>query len=248
MHSNELARLAGVTVRTLRHYHQIGLLEEPDRSANGYRDYTVKHLAAVLRISSFANLGIPLSEVLRVLDDSAAATELLDQIDLQTAREIERLGARRQLIAELRASGAAPDLPNALYRHAELLRSHANSTPEKERYERELIALATHFSHDKGMSWLVTTLENLAGTGGRYIDLVNQFDSLPPDASDEQQPLIDEMVELLQEAIPLDEIPLLGTEATILLLEHQEGHYNSSQKRVWATVLAALSTQAARKD
>lgn len=35
MRSADLARLAGTTVRTLRHYHQIGLLDEPRRSAGG---------------------------------------------------------------------------------------------------------------------------------------------------------------------------------------------------------------------
>ena len=48
--SNELAKLAGVTVRTLRHYHAIGLLDEPPRQANGYRDYRPEDLLRVLRI------------------------------------------------------------------------------------------------------------------------------------------------------------------------------------------------------
>lgn len=39
MRSNELAKLAGVTVRTLRHYHAIGLMAEPSRAENGYREY-----------------------------------------------------------------------------------------------------------------------------------------------------------------------------------------------------------------
>ena len=46
MRSGELAALAGVTVRTLRHYHQIGLLPEPERGGNGYRDYDVHDLLA----------------------------------------------------------------------------------------------------------------------------------------------------------------------------------------------------------
>ncbi|MEV4016841.1 MerR family DNA-binding transcriptional regulator [Nonomuraea angiospora] len=40
MLSSELAELAGVTVRTLRHYHQIGLLPEPRRASGGYRNTT----------------------------------------------------------------------------------------------------------------------------------------------------------------------------------------------------------------
>ncbi|HJF65313.1 MAG TPA: MerR family DNA-binding transcriptional regulator [Slackia equolifaciens] len=39
MRSKEVAEFAGVTVRTLRHYHQLGILPEPPRSANGYREY-----------------------------------------------------------------------------------------------------------------------------------------------------------------------------------------------------------------
>ncbi|UUE28621.1 hypothetical protein LRQ08_29600 (plasmid) [Rhodococcus qingshengii] len=66
---------------------------------------------------------------------------------------------------------------------------------------------------------------------------------LPPDASAEQQPLIDEMVELLQAAIPLNDIPVLGTEATTLLLDHQDKHYNPSQRHVWAQVLRPLGKQ-----
>ncbi|EED6225780.1 MerR family DNA-binding transcriptional regulator, partial [Salmonella enterica subsp. enterica serovar Haifa] len=49
MHSNELARLAGVTVRALRHYHQVGILAEPERRSNGYREYDVHDLIRVLR-------------------------------------------------------------------------------------------------------------------------------------------------------------------------------------------------------
>ena len=50
MRSNDVAKLAGVTVRTLRHYHQLGLLPEPPRQANGYRDYSPADVARVLRI------------------------------------------------------------------------------------------------------------------------------------------------------------------------------------------------------
>ena len=34
---SQLARHAGVTIRAVRHYHQIGLLPEPERDASGYR-------------------------------------------------------------------------------------------------------------------------------------------------------------------------------------------------------------------
>lgn len=69
MKSNELAKLAGVTVRTLRHYHSIGLLDEPPRQANGYRDYRPEDLLRVLRIRQLASLGFPLDQVAGMLDE-----------------------------------------------------------------------------------------------------------------------------------------------------------------------------------
>ena len=63
MRSSEVARLAGVTVRALRHYHAIGLLPEPARSDNGYRDYDIDDLVRVLRVKRLASLGFPLERV-----------------------------------------------------------------------------------------------------------------------------------------------------------------------------------------
>jgi DNA-binding transcriptional MerR regulator len=69
MLSGELAELAGVTVRTLRHYHQIGVLPEPPRSAGGYRHYDVRHVVRLLRITRMTALGVPLAALPEVLDD-----------------------------------------------------------------------------------------------------------------------------------------------------------------------------------
>lgn len=72
MRSNEVAKLAGVTVRALRHYHQLGLLPEPPRQANGYRDYSPADVARVLRIKRLAALGFPLSRIGTVLEEMDA--------------------------------------------------------------------------------------------------------------------------------------------------------------------------------
>ncbi len=42
--TRELATLAGTTVNTVRHYHRVGLLDEPQRMSNGYKQYGVAHL------------------------------------------------------------------------------------------------------------------------------------------------------------------------------------------------------------
>lgn len=117
--------LAGVTIRTLRLYHQIGLLPEPPRSTDGYRRYDVGHLVRLLRITRMTALGLPLSALPAVLDDQAAAEELLDELDRRAAADIERLTARRAAIAALRSSGAPPDLsPELSPWHPPQLRGH----------------------------------------------------------------------------------------------------------------------------
>lgn len=68
MRISEVARLAGTTVRTIRHYHAIGLLAEPARLPNGYRDYSAADLLRVLRIRQLASLGFSLGQVPQVLE------------------------------------------------------------------------------------------------------------------------------------------------------------------------------------
>ena len=109
MRSNKVARIAGVTVRTLRHYHALGLLPEPPRSANGYRDYAPADLARVLRIKRLASLGFPLTcigEVMAQVDAGASAdgpaTDPLAELDRELEQEIARLEEQRRVIASLR--------------------------------------------------------------------------------------------------------------------------------------------------
>ncbi len=42
MRIGEIAGIVGVSTRAVRHYHRIGLLPEPPRRANGYREYTLR--------------------------------------------------------------------------------------------------------------------------------------------------------------------------------------------------------------
>jgi DNA-binding transcriptional MerR regulator len=117
MRSQDVARLAGVSVRTLRHYHQIGVLPEPVRQSNGYRSYDLATVARLLRIRLLTELGVPLGKVEEMLD-TTPRQDLLDEIDSRLASEIERLDERRRQIARLRRTGQRADVPEDL---AELL-------------------------------------------------------------------------------------------------------------------------------
>lgn len=65
----QLAKLAGVSVRTLHHYDQIGLLKPSSRSAAQYRYYTERELLRLQQILFFKELDVPLEEIRKILDD-----------------------------------------------------------------------------------------------------------------------------------------------------------------------------------
>ena len=98
----ELASLAGISVRTLHHYDEIGLLAPRRRSAAGYRLYDEDDLLRLQQILIGRELGFPLVEIGRSLDDP--------QFDLKRALATQReqlLGQARRTDAMLRAIDAA---------------------------------------------------------------------------------------------------------------------------------------------
>ncbi|MGW0546662.1 MerR family transcriptional regulator [Streptomyces altiplanensis] len=113
MRIGELAALAGVTPRAVRHYHHRGLLPEPPRLANGYRVYGVRHAVLLARIRRLTELGLGLDEVRDVLADEAG-TELavvLRELDADLARQEADVRRRRTRLAELLAQAEAGTLP-----------------------------------------------------------------------------------------------------------------------------------------
>lgn len=65
----EVARLTGVTVRTLHHYDSLGLLTPSERSQAGYRLYCDNDLFRLQQILICRELGMPLEEIRKMLDD-----------------------------------------------------------------------------------------------------------------------------------------------------------------------------------
>ncbi len=67
---SELARLSGVSVRTLHHYDEIGLLKPASIGENGYRYYGEAELLRLQQVLFHRELGMPLGEIRRALDAS----------------------------------------------------------------------------------------------------------------------------------------------------------------------------------
>ncbi|MBA7666188.1 HTH-type transcriptional regulator CueR [subsurface metagenome] len=63
----ELAKEAGVTVRTIRYYEELGLLEAPKRKNSEHRRYTKKDLVYLLRIKQLKEYGLTLGEIAEII-------------------------------------------------------------------------------------------------------------------------------------------------------------------------------------
>lgn len=94
-----VARLAGVTIRTLHHYGEIGLLVPSVRSPAGYRLYSEADLDRLSRILYYRELGFALNAIATLLDD-----ESIDPVaHMRRQRELlqERLGRVQEMVAAI---------------------------------------------------------------------------------------------------------------------------------------------------
>ncbi|WP_114560760.1 MerR family transcriptional regulator [Desertihabitans aurantiacus] len=233
MRSSELAALAGVTVRTLRHYHQIGLLEEPRRTAGGYRSYDVGHLVRILRITRLTALGVPLAVLPEVLDDPEAAESLLDELDQQAAAEIERLTTRRAVIAALRHHRGMPDLPPVLAELGVDLRASAEAVPELARYEREQLVLLAHVLGETDFATVARSLAPLMVGDPAATELVRRLSRVDQDTSEaEVERLAGDLADHYRPLLArLGDLPAV-TDPAQLLTAHLQQSYNERQQQV----------------
>ncbi len=65
----DVAKLTGVSIRTLRYYDEIGLLKPTELTKTGYRLYDSKALEKLREIMFFRELDIPLTDIKRIMDN-----------------------------------------------------------------------------------------------------------------------------------------------------------------------------------
>ena len=113
--TKQLADLTGVTLRSIRHWHDVGLLPEPERLSNGYKQYTARHLVLALRIARLPALGFSLEQVADMLDSEEHGLESLRGLRAELDDRITELMRLRADIDVLIDRGVSPDLsPEAL--------------------------------------------------------------------------------------------------------------------------------------
>ncbi|MCR9245277.1 MAG: TipAS antibiotic-recognition domain-containing protein [bacterium] len=109
----DVATRTGLSVRALHHYDEIGLLSPGRRTRAGHRLYAGGDVARLLRIRSLQQLGLPLDEIGRCLDDPEfAPLAVLDRHIAalrERAAEAERLRSRLEALRErLSGDGEVP--------------------------------------------------------------------------------------------------------------------------------------------
>lgn len=87
----DVAALAGITVRTLHHYDEIGLLVPSERKPNGYRAYTDADIDRLQQILTYRELDLSLEEIAAVLDTPTSRARALETARARIAKRINKL-------------------------------------------------------------------------------------------------------------------------------------------------------------
>jgi MerR family transcriptional regulator, thiopeptide resistance regulator len=107
----ELASRTGISVRTLHHYEEIGLVTASHRTPAGHRLYGREEVARLQQVLSLRALGFSLQEIRGLLE--ARRMNARQIIDLHLARLRRQIELQQELCSRLQALAAQPDLASA---------------------------------------------------------------------------------------------------------------------------------------
>src|SRR5256714_14004411 len=102
LRAGERARASGVSTDTLRHYERKGVLPNPRRSPNGYREYAAESLARVLLVRRALAFGFTLDELARVLSARERGGAPCREVRALAAEKLAGVEARLRELASLR--------------------------------------------------------------------------------------------------------------------------------------------------
>ncbi|MFC4014251.1 MerR family transcriptional regulator [Nonomuraea purpurea] len=238
--TRQLAELTGSTVKAIRHYHEIGLLDVPERAANGYKQYKVAHLIRLLQIKRLRDLGVPLSQIAALGRADEEPDEAIRVLDAELAATIERLNRVRAELAVILRHRAPMHVPPEF---API--SHDLS----DTHQSLFMVFSTVFS-EEGMEEFrrIVSVRDDAG---------EEFDALPPDADDATVERIAErilpLVRRMRAEHPWSNDPVADSPRGAELAENVMGHaavelYNPAQLRVLQRLNVLLEQAADAND
>lgn len=167
--TSQLAELAGTTLKAVRHYHQVGLLDEPERAANGYKKYGVPHLVRLLQIKRLVDLGVPLAQIATIGQAEDGPEEALKLLDAELAQSIEKLQRVRAELAVILRHRAPAELPSGF----------SSVGRDLSEADRSLIMIYSRIFDDASMDDLRTMMQRAPRTAED-----REFDALAADADE----------------------------------------------------------------
>jgi DNA-binding transcriptional MerR regulator len=221
MRIGELADLVGISTRAIRHYHHVGLLPEPARKANGYREYSLRDAVGLARVRRLTELGLSLDEAGDVLAGDAGRdlAEILRELDADLASQEGDLRRRRARLGQLlqqaeaggRPGGQAPvsaELAGLFGRMADVAAERPGPEPAMAAKDRDLMALLETAALADGAGagatgWLdvlTRTLDSDPGAAERAYAVYARLDELAGSPADD--PRVEATARAIVAAIP----------------------------------------------
>jgi DNA-binding transcriptional MerR regulator len=170
--TRELAELGGTTLRAVRHYHAVGLLPEPERRANGYKQYGVSHLVKVLRIKRLTDLGFSLGQIEAMGETDDHPEEALRTLDAELVETIDRLQRARVELGTIIRRAAPADLPVELG-------AAVTQTAVLSDADRSFMVVMSRVLGPQGLQAFADMLAQTERD-----ETFDEFDALPPDADE----------------------------------------------------------------
>ncbi|MFD9703487.1 MerR family transcriptional regulator [Lentzea sp. NPDC059081] len=102
----DAAAFAGCTPRAIRHYHEIGLLPEPERGGDGRRRYGYEDMIRLLWVRRTADAGIALDDVRDAFTGGGDIAGVLERLEGSLAAQEEELRRQRTAVQRMRAEGS----------------------------------------------------------------------------------------------------------------------------------------------
>lgn len=173
-----LARLAGVSVRTLHYYDEVGLLKPTRVAANGYRYYGEPAVLRLQQILFYRELGFGLEDIAAVLD--APEFDVLSALEAHRGALLQRLGRLQRLVATV--DGTIAHLKGERVVDAQELFAGFSEAQQAE-YEKEAEARWGETVRQSSRRWKAyppnRRQEILAEAGAIYQDFAARLDEPP---------------------------------------------------------------------
>ncbi|WP_285106045.1 MerR family transcriptional regulator [Promicromonospora sp. MEB111] len=235
--TRELADLAGTTVNTVRHYHRRGLLEEPDRRTNGYKQYGVPHLIRLLQIRRLRDIGVPIAQIERLDSGVGTSPEVLAAIDASLAETIERSSRARAEIADMMEHGSITEVAPGFARVA----------PRLSPSERSLTLIYSQL-------YQPDVMEDVREMLDADVDAATvEFETLPPDADEATRDrLVAQFARTIAQALttyswirtPQEHLRQTPMSTAVTMVEAMQEIYNSAQLDVLTRAAELARVQA----